>query len=321
MLIKEADSRQSDLDELNALLALPHVNADTKQQIRQEIRNIQSGIKGETDAAFQINFHYENSPRWAVIHDLRLEFEGHAAQIDHLLINRFLEIYVCESKRFAEGIGFNEHGEFYRYSQGKPYAIESPIEQNNRHILLLQRLFNSGEINLPTRLGFRMKPSLHSLILIANTSAIRRPKNSKKVDGMDRIIKVEQLVKRRDQDLKEENFLHTFSSVNKLISTETLQNFAENLADLHTPAKKDWKARFGIPDMPSEQTPPPANIPKKQPAPPAAMAETAKPMRLFCADCKKTVSQNVADFCWNNKVRFHGRVYCFDCQRKYKAGS
>ena len=321
MLIKEADSHQSDLDELNALLALPHVNADTKQQIRQEIRNIQSGIKGETDAAFQINFHYENSHKWAVIHDLRLEFEGHAAQIDHLLINRFLEIYVCESKRFAEGIGFNEHGEFYRYSQGKPYAIESPIEQNNRHILLLQRLFNSGEINLPTRLGFRMKPSLHSLILIANTSAIRRPKNSKKVDGMDRIIKVEQLLKRRDQDLKEENFLHTFSSVNKLISTETLQILAENLADLHTPAKKNWKARFGIPDMPSEQTPPPANIPKKQPAPPAATAEPTKPMRLFCADCKKTVSQNVADFCWNNKVRFHGRVYCFDCQRKYKAGS
>ena len=277
--------------------------------------------KAKTDAAFQINFHYENSHKWAVIHDLRLEFEGHAAQIDHLLINRFLEIYVCESKRFAEGIGFNEHGEFYRYSQGKPYAIESPIEQNNRHILLLKRLFDSGEIDLPTRLGFRIKPSLHSLILIANTSAIRRPKNSKKVDGMDRIIKVEQLVKRRDQDLKEENFLHTFSSVNKLISTETLQNFAENLADLHTPAKKDWKARFGIPDMPSEQTPPPANIPQKQPAPPAATAEPTKPMRLFCADCKKTVSQNVADFCWNNKARFHGRVYCFDCQRKYKAGS
>lgn len=274
--------------------------------------------KAKTDAAFQINFHYENSHKWAVIHDLRLEFEGHAAQIDHLLINRFLEIYVCESKRFAEGIGFNEHGEFYRYSQGKPYAIESPIEQNNRHILLLKRLFDSGEIDLPTRLGFRIKPSLHSLILIANTSAIRRPKNSKKVDGMDRIIKVEQLVKRRDQDLKEENFLHTFSSVNKLISTETLQNFAENLADLHTPAKKDWKARFGIRDMPPEQTPPPANIPKKQPAPPAATAEPTKPMRLFCADCKKTVSQNVADFCWNNKARFHGRVYCFDCQRKYK---
>ena len=164
-----------------------------------------------------------------------------------------------------------------------------------------------------------MKPSLHSLILIANTSAIHRPKNSKKVDGMDRIIKVEQLVKRRDQDLKEENFLHTFSSVNKLISTETLQNFAENLADLHTPAKKDWKARFGIRDQLPENMPSP--IPKKQPVPPVAMAEPAKPMRLFCADCKKTVSQNVADFCWNNKGRFHGRVYCFDCQRKYKAGS
>ena len=241
-----------------------------------------------------------------------MEFEGHAAQIDHLLINRFLEIYVCESKRFAEGIGFNEHGEFYRYVQGKSYAIESPIEQNNRHILLLKRLFDSGEIDLPTRLGFRMKPSLHSLILIANTSAIHRPKNSKKVDGMDRIIKVEQLVKRRDQDLKEENFLHTFSSVNKLISTETLQNFAENLADLHTPAKKDWKARFGIEERPSE---------KEAELLSSIALGTPQTKRLFCADCKTTVSPNVAAFCWNNKGRFHGRVYCFDCQRKYKAGS
>lgn len=305
MLIKESDKRKQDIADLAALLDLPHVDVGTKQKIQAQIRKIQSGVKGESDAAFQINFHYENSSKWAVIHDLRLEFEGHAAQIDHLLINRFLEIYVCESKCFNEGIGINEYGEFFRYHQGKPRACDSPIEQNNRHILLLKRLFDSDEIELPTRLGFRMKPSLHSLILIANTSAIRRPQNGKRIEDLDRIIKVEQLSKRIDRDLKEESIFHTVSSVNKLISSETLYSFAEDLAGLHAPKQTDWKAFFGIdnqqPEMQSQK-----------------IAHTFKPKRLFCADCKKAVSQTVADFCWNNKSRFHGRVYCYECQRQQK---
>lgn len=305
MLIKKSDKRKQDIAELTALLGLPYMDADTRQKIQTQIRKIQSGVKGESDAAFHIDFHYENSRNWAVIHDLRLEYKGHAAQIDHLLINRFLEAYVCESKNFNEGISINEHGEFYRYYQGKPRAVDSPIEQNNRHILLLKRLFDSGEIGLPTRLGFKMKPSLHSLILIANTSAIRRPKNRKAVEGLDRIIKVEQLGKRINRDIDEESILHTIGSAGKLVSGETLRGFAESLAALHTPKQTDWKARFGIRQPQPETTPP-------------ATGHPPKPKRLFCADCKKTVSQTVADFCWNNPARFHGRVYCFECQRKQR---
>jgi len=149
MLIKEIDERdrKCDLTELKALLQLPHVSPYTKEQIKQTIRNIQSGLKGEKDAAYHINFYYENHKNWAVIHDLRLEVDGHSAQIDHLLIDRFLEIYVCESKRFHEGIGINEHGEFFSVNADRKHkAIESPIEQNNRHKLLLKRLFASDEI-------------------------------------------------------------------------------------------------------------------------------------------------------------------------------
>ena len=62
MLIKEMDerARERDLAELNALLQLPHVSPYTKEQIKQTIRNIQSGLKGEKDAAYHINFYYEN---------------------------------------------------------------------------------------------------------------------------------------------------------------------------------------------------------------------------------------------------------------------
>ena len=61
-------------------------------------------MKGEAEAAYEMEFHYGASKNWMVLHDLRLECEGRVAQIDHLLLNRFLEIYVCESKRFSEGV-------------------------------------------------------------------------------------------------------------------------------------------------------------------------------------------------------------------------
>ena len=334
MLIKEIDERdrKCDLTELKALLQLPHVSPYTKEQIKQTIRNIQSGLKGEKDAAYHINFYYENHKNWAVIHDLRLEVDGHSAQIDHLLIDRFLEIYVCESKRFHEGIGINKHGEFFSFNEdGKPKGIASPIEQNNRHKLILKRLFDSDEIALPTRLGLKMKPSLHSLILIANTTKIYRPQNDKNVDELDRVIKVEQLRKRIEKDFtgnRPSELMHQFTSVAKMISSETLEEFAEDLASLHTPLRMDWKKRFGITDRQPEITvrastpqtaatiaPKPTNAPSAPAITQPAAPQPTQPQHLFCAACKKTVSPNVANYCWNNQARFHGKVYCYDCQR------
>lgn len=56
MIIKPFNlaERQQDLDELNALLALPNIDKSTKNKIDQEIRNIQSGLKGESEAAYNI---------------------------------------------------------------------------------------------------------------------------------------------------------------------------------------------------------------------------------------------------------------------------
>lgn len=314
MIIKQSDNREYDLNELNRLLNLPHVSADTKHKIQQEIIKIQFGLKGEKEAAYNINFHYENAKNWAIIHDLRIEFEGYVAQIDHLLIDRFLEIYVCESKYFSEGIAINEHGEFAAAYQGKLRGIPSPIEQNNRHKFLLKRLFDSDEIELPMRLGLRMKPSLHSLILIGNNAIIRRPQNGKNVDDLDRIIKSEQIMKRINKDIDDMRpsvLLQQFASTAKVISRETLYEFAENLAALHTPIKTDWQARFGISDTVTQpENPPPTTIQAAEPP------QTETPKRYFCAACQKTVTEKVAKYCWQHKTRFHGKVYCYDCQRK-----
>lgn len=49
MLIKAADDKTKAIEALKVLAACPDVSPDTRQKIEQEIRNIQSGIKGEAD--------------------------------------------------------------------------------------------------------------------------------------------------------------------------------------------------------------------------------------------------------------------------------
>ena len=185
MQVKAAEDRQPDILALERILDRPDLPAATRKRIEAEIRNIRSGEKGERDAAYEIEFWFGRSPNWASIHDLRIEVGGLTAQMDHLLINRLAEIWVLESKSFAEGVSVNDHGEWMRWWNGRPEGMPSPIEQNRRHVHLLGRAFDDGLVKAPRRLGLvPMKPRIRSLVLVSNGARIGRPK--RKVEGLDR---------------------------------------------------------------------------------------------------------------------------------------
>jgi hypothetical protein len=308
MLIKQADDRTSDIETLKSLLNHPAATADIKRKIEQEIRNISAGAKGEQDAAYEINFHYgESSKNWAVIHDLRLEHEGRVAQIDHLLINRFLDAWVCESKRFSEGIAINEQGECAMFWQGKPTGIGSPHEQNAKHCAVLKALCDSGAVELPKRLGFSIKPSFNGLVVVSKNARITRPKAKGWWD--DGIVKADQVKAKIDKAFDSDNNPLVMA---KLVSAETVESVARSLASLHVPASFDWHARFGLP---KEMVKPVAAKPAAEP--PAAAAEPKKQGRS-CHSCGSPVEDKVVTFCVRfNKARFGGNVYCMECQSKF----
>jgi hypothetical protein len=137
MLIKERDNSE-DISELEWFLKNPKIPEQIKNKIEKEIKYIKSGITGQKEAEYNIDFHYKNSLNNYIIHDLRIELNGLVAQIDHLIINRFLDVAVCESKNFFEGVGINNNLEFSSFYAGKPHGISSPIEQNKRHIKVLK---------------------------------------------------------------------------------------------------------------------------------------------------------------------------------------
>lgn len=310
MIIKQADDKTRDLEMLKSMAARPDVSAGVRTKIKQEIKNIQSGMKGEADAAYEMGFHFRASKNWMVLHDLRLKCEERVVQIDHLLINRFMEIYVCESKRFSEGIAINEQGEFSAFYDSKPRAIASPIEQNRRHIAVLEAVFKTGQVALPTRLGFNLKPALKSLILVSTTSRITRPKT--KVEGVEQVIKNDQLHTHIYKAIDADN--NPILAV-KLIGQDTLEAFARSLAAAHQPLEINWAAKFGVPGNPL-QSEISVRGSRELTNPESASATTNKSSKLSCASCGVAVTYTVAKFCWSNKRRFDGKVFCMECQKQ-----
>jgi len=322
MLIKKADDKSKDLEILQDLLKRPDATAEAKRKIEKEIRNIQSGAKGEADAAYEIDFHYGPSKNWAVIHDLRIEHIGRVAQIDHLLVNRFLDIWVCESKRFSEGIAINEQGECAMFWNGRPQGIGSPHEQNAKHIAVVKSACDDGAVELPKRLGFAIKPTLAGLVVVSKNARISRPKA--KGWWNDGIVKADSVKARIEKSFDSDNNILLAA---KIIGSDTLEDFSMRLASLHVPAAFDWFAKFGLPRAVPLQAKSSDPVALSQTKVELVVAETSgqvekapesansKKSKLVCSSCGTSVQYNVAKFCWFNKGRFGGKVFCFDCQK------
>ena len=326
MIIKSADDKQPDLEVLNNLLNHPEADAATKKRITQQIRNIQAGIRGENEVSYEIKVHYGQSKNWMLINDLRIEHEDLVAQIDHLLINRFLDIWVCESKHFAEGIAINEQGEFSAFFGGKPYGVPSPIAQNDKHILILQRVFKSGAVNLPKRLGFTIKPALKNLVLVSKKARISRPKE--KIKGLECIIKNDHLLENMNKELDENNPL----LLARVIGQDTLEKLAHEIAALHKPITFNWPARFSLSDIiisddsrfmrqptkeDSSHHPEHAAVEENKADPDVQGKADKTKKKLICHTCGEAIPYNVAKFCWFNKKRFGEHIYCLECQKQF----
>ena len=230
MLIKTADDRSAELARLEAAIALAN-EPRARKRLQADLAIRKAGLKGEAESTYHIDFHFAQSPNWAVIHDLRIEYGGRVAQVDHLLVNRWLEIYVLETKHFHSGLKITEEGEFLRWSDyRKTYeGMASPLLQNDRHITVLEEAVES--IELPRRLGFRLKPKFQTLVLVSPTARVDRPQ----MFDSTRVIKADQLRQRIWKDIDDEGVLSILGTIPKLVASETVERLARALVALHRP--------------------------------------------------------------------------------------
>jgi hypothetical protein len=278
-----------------------------KGRVEDEIRKLKAGDRGERMAAHILDTHYGRSPNWVLLHDLRIEHEGQVAQIDHLLIGRCLDFWVLESKNFANGVKINEHGEFVTFFENRPRGVDSPIEQNGRHLMIMQRMIDGRALILPKRLGFTLNPRLRSLILISG-GAIGRPRGP--IPGLETVIRSDQAATYIQQADTNGNPL----DLARLIGTERLAELGRDILALHKPIQFDWERRLGLRPVEARLQ----AVPKEATQRPAPQKPTvAKPavIKAACHSCGTEVSKGVEKFCRENAEQTKGAILCLPCQQ------
>jgi hypothetical protein len=295
MIIKSRDDSRGALAAIKGLLALDTISPAQREGLDEELTWLKRGIEGEKEAAYLIDFELKDSKDWAVIHDLRIEHNGRVAQIDHLIIGRYLDIFVIESKNYKTELRVDRHCEFEVKTKWGWKGIHSPIEQNRRHIIVLNDLI-SGEKLAPMRLGLPLRPACRNWILVPPECRIS-PRHIEEAI----ILKMDMFSRRLKEQRSRPCLSDDVLSLTKICSQGTIMDFARKLVTYHRPISIDYAAKFGI------ELPQPREMPK-------ARTARLRGAGRQCQECHAPIELKVVTYCEKFKKQFGGRVLCRGCQ-------
>ncbi len=244
MILKEADDRASDIAELQRLLQVNDEKHHTA--IQKQIDNIRSGVSGERSAAHFIDREFSASKRVMVLHDLRIDYKGDFAQIDHLLIHRIQgTAWVLETKNYTGRLTCDEHGDWTIWNHGKPRPIPSPVSQAKRHCETV-RLWLAAN-------GFKGVHTIHPVVLISPTSSVNRAK----LKSSDFVVKSDNFGRWFEEQADKLSSVSVLGMLGRHLvngmSQELMLFLADRLKRAHTPAKYDWQAILRLPVIQAQQ--------------------------------------------------------------------
>jgi hypothetical protein len=245
MILKNADDRSADLAALRELL---EEAASPRQRalVQDQIDNLIVGQKGEREVAYFLNHHLRDSERTIVIHDLRLEVDGEVAQIDHLVIQRYLRnAIVIESKSHRARLKCNAAGEWTAWYGRKPVPIASPIQQAKRHVTTLKRWLKAE--------GITDIAEFWPLVVIgadmhADVASTAKAEVS--------VVRADLIAEWWGQHFDETvGALKAVSRLMTRLSHDELVALGNRLVAGHQPAAFDWRAKLGFPPPPMVSAP------------------------------------------------------------------
>ena len=306
MILKHKDDLAPQTAELERLLALANLSKEQRDNLKDELAAMRAGNKGEKEAAYHIDFGWKDGKNSAVIHDLRIEHGGRVAQIDHLILMRTLDCHLLETKGFSSDVRISQRGEWESRTRFGWRGIPSPVEQNRRHIEVLQAFVRDHNLS-PKRLGLSLPIRFHNWVLVSPKCQVRRGGGE-----WNHVVKMDLFEKRFGECAQATSFFDTLSSVSKLVSLETLEGIGRRLIDAHTPAKINFAAKFGVAVSDG-------NLDTTACGHPAL--SSAQLERTSCEKCSAPVDAQVIKYCRINLQRFRGKILCRSCQQQPRSAA
>src|SRR5690606_3738427 len=108
---------------------------------------LKAGVAAEKQMAHYLDRHFRESKKLFVLHDIKLEFEGENAQIDHLVVHPF-GVAIVESKSVSTSVRLTDMDEWERLNGRAWVGIASPLLQAERQGMLLKSLLKTREADL-----------------------------------------------------------------------------------------------------------------------------------------------------------------------------
>lgn len=318
MIIKSADDQSKRLALLQDLKQSARLDADQKDWLDKQLRGLRPGIQGEKDAAHYIDTHFRELQNRMVIHDLRVEIDGVSAQIDHLVINRLMNVTLLETKNFGGNVTISDRGEFsVKYSSGEVYGIESPLEQSKRHEVTLRKLFD--QLGIVGRLG--LKPIFHHCVLLHPRAIIKRPSPTAFDTSM--VMKADQFNDWYTRYVNQEpTMMETAAQMLRIRGADTIEDFARRIAEQHKPKNPLELPEFMRPRLEARVVP---HVPRSRHSRGGDTAVAERPVattgrfapKAACATCGAKLTPRVSQYCQDYPKRFGGLQYCMVHQEQF----
>ena len=222
-------------DKLKSLESL--LNTEGQTIIKQDIKNLEYGISGEKNIAFELK--NSHMPMY-ILHDVFLEDGGLSAQIDYIVFTKKI-CFVIECKNLYGDIEINSAGDFIRtteyYGKKKKEGIYSPITQNQRHLELMKKIRadNKGNLLAKHMLDRYFEDIYKPVVVLANPKTVLNTKFAKK-EVKNKIIRSDQLVK-YIKDIYENSKVSPYSD-------EDLFEWALSFLKLHKKVEKYYTSKY-----------------------------------------------------------------------------
>lgn len=163
MIIELPQHDLNTTDRLQHLLDVLPATHPKRNAIEADLRRSRSGDTGEKGVAYHLRFWYDKDDQVVALNNLRLEFGGRSAQIDHLVALPG-SILVLESKALPDRVEIATNGDWFMVKGTKKTGIYNPAEQNKRHIAVLE--------DIARDLGVNPLPPIYSVIVLTKPEVI-----------------------------------------------------------------------------------------------------------------------------------------------------
>lgn len=291
MLFKSADDKTHDVTVLEGLLRHPQATGEARQAIAHTLHCLQAEIRAQELAAAALNARYGSSLDWVLLHDVRLNHVGRMAQLHHVLIHRCLDMWVCDSNHFADGLAMDEFGACSGFFAQEPYGVPSPLEHAHKQSLVAQALMEEWPFR-PRRWRVALPFAVHHVVLLADEAPFYHPAPNEVGQTVLRLSAFHQAAQQSERRPRWPRW--------RQVTRDTLYQLAMYMLDQHCPQGIDWATRFNL----------------SQDGLVEAFPESTTP--TDCAQCGVPVDAVVLIHCRAYPRRFLNQVLCPSCQRHHR---